>query len=94
MVKISDFTEERYVERFAIEPPIEVGEHTVETLGRLAAIGATGPNADPAVIDKLTDEVEHTSALLYESGGVSALATYLTNVTTRRRKHTFFPSKY
>jgi hypothetical protein len=93
MVRIAEFTDTKYVEQFAISPPVEVGEHIVDSLGRIAAIAVTGTDADPETIDELTQEVDRVGALLYESGGANALARYLTNVTMRRKMHTFFVSR-
>lgn len=94
MVRVSEFTEGQYEERFVIEPPIEVGDQIIDTLGRLAAVGALGPSASPDEIDTLTDEANRTVASLYPHGGVNALSRYLTNVASRRTKHAFFTSNY
>lgn len=94
MARISDFTEEQYVDRFVIEPPIEVGDQIISTLGRLAAIGGSEPSAAPGVVDELAEETDRTAATLYLQGGVNALSRYLTNVASRRTPHTFFTSTY
>lgn len=74
MVRVSEFTEAQYGERFVVEPPVEVGEHVIDSLGKLAAVTANGASARLEVVTNLTKEVERTVALLYETSGVNALS--------------------
>lgn len=94
MVLKEVFTEEQYNERFIIKPPIEVGDHVVDTLGKLAAIAARGYDSDPKAIDELTKETDRTLELLHESNGANGFPQYLTNVASRSMNHVFYTSKF
>lgn len=92
MVRISEYNE--FGEKFVFEPPVEVNDHIVDSLGKLAAIAAKGADSDVQTIDELTIEVNRVAGLLHESGGIEAVNRYLTNVASRKRARAVFTSRY
>ena len=75
MTKIDKF--DGYDRTFKFEPPIEVGEHPINSLGRLAAIASTGPDAHPRMIDITSDHIDHSLDLLHRIGATAELPGYL-----------------
>ncbi len=55
-----------YGETFLIEPPVEAGSRTVDSLGKLAAIAAYGPESSPERLNAVTESVNHTLAVLHD----------------------------
>jgi hypothetical protein len=89
MVKIEEIYEGD--RKFVFEPPVEVGDHTVDSLAKLAAIAAVGYGADMRSIDQLTDETNHVLGLLDPDN----FDQYISNVASRGlKKHFVYVSKY
>lgn len=89
MVKINEFMNGNV--KFVIEPSVEVGDHTVDSLGKLAAIAAVGYSADAQIIENITGETDRTLGQLDPNN----FGQYLTNVASRGiKKHTVYTSKY
>jgi hypothetical protein len=80
--------------KFVFEPPVKIGEHVIDSLGKLAAVAAKGFEADDQTIDGLAQETNHTLDMLYELNGISGFSQYLTNVASRRSQHAVFISKF
>ncbi|TAL14464.1 hypothetical protein EPN95_02620 [Patescibacteria group bacterium] len=97
MVRVSEYADARFEQKLFVTPPVEIGEHVINSFGKLAAIAAMGHGADSTTIDRLSQEADHTLEMLYESGGAKGLPQYLTNVASRDEPplytpdtHTFF----
>lgn len=50
-------TFDAYSERFRFEPPVEVGERIVDSLGKLAAIASLGAGGNDTLIDMYSEDV-------------------------------------
>ena len=85
MSQISQF--DAWEKRFHFEPPIEVGEHAISSLGQIAAIACTGPEAAPAQIEYLTDEINGTLAQVHEYTGTTHLSQVLRESIEAYNKH-------
>ena len=59
MTLISEFS--AFGDRFEIEPPIEVGDHFIDSLGKLAMIAAKGYDYDPRIPSKYIGYKKFTS---------------------------------
>jgi hypothetical protein len=92
MTYVSKFTNNG--ETFIFKPPVETGQHVVNSLGKLAAIAAIGHKAEYDQIDRLAQETDHTIDLVYKSGDVNGVLQYVTNVASRTTDHAVFTSKY
>lgn len=88
MTLLSEFS--AYGECFEIEPPVEIGEHFIYSLGQLAMIAARGHDSDPRIIEGMAGAVDNTLHSKYEREGTDGFASLLTRfVAMRDGKHTF-----
>jgi len=82
--------------RFVVEPPVKTGEHVVDSLGKLAALAALGPEAQTEEINQHAEQTDRTLKQLQDSSydGIGGFPEFLTNRASRRKKHTFFLPRY
>jgi len=67
-----------YGERFEIEPPVEIGEHFIYSLGQLAMIAANGHDSDPRILEGMAGAIDNTLYSRYEREGIDGFASLLT----------------
>lgn len=83
-----------YGERFTVEPPIEVGDHFIDSLGMLAMVAARGYDSDPRILEGMSGAINNSLDRLYEESGTDKLARFVTEfIAMRDRIHTFKSSK-
>lgn len=70
-------TFDAYGKRFKFEPPIEVGDHTVDSLSKLVAIAVRGHDAEIRRIDNIAKLVNQSLEIIYEHDGADELPIYL-----------------
>lgn len=73
--KVASFSD--YGLEFRFEPPVPVGGHVVESLGKLAALAARGPQSHPIYIDTMTNYTDRMLDILYAAGKTRVMAEYL-----------------
>jgi hypothetical protein len=76
-------TFDAYGERFRFEPPVEVGSHTIDSLGKLAAVAWCGPEANTDKIDALTDIADQTLMLTHGFSGTHEFADFLSETASK-----------
>lgn len=77
-------TYDSYGKRFRFEPPVDIGQHTIDSLGKLVAIAATGPNAHPVLIDGLAVNVNTGLDALHQVDGTKKFTNFLSNAASIR----------
>lgn len=85
---------EAFGEKFEIEPPIEVGDYFVDSLGKLAVIAANGHDSDPRIIEAMAGSFNNSVDRIYKHRGAERMAWFVTEyIAMRDRVHTFTRSK-
>ncbi len=79
-------THEAYGRRFQFEPPVNVGNHKVDSLGKVAALAAVGADANPLMIDTFAQTVDSTLQHVYELTGSEALPQIVMDAVSAFRK--------
>lgn len=75
-------TYDSYGERFRFEPPVEIGSHIVDSLGRLAAIAACGCDANIVVINEIAESANQTLRFMHTYTGTDGFAEFLSNTAS------------
>jgi hypothetical protein len=88
MTLVNEFN--AFGDRFEIEPPIEVGDQFIDSLGKLAMIAAKGYDYDPRILEGMAGAINNTLDKAYDRNGTDSFAWILTEfVATRDRIHNF-----
>ena len=88
MVLVSEFN--AFGDRFEIEPPVEVGDHFIDSLGKLAIIAARGHDYDQRILEAMSGAINNTLDRAYDRNGTDSFAFILTEfVAMRDRIHNF-----
>ena len=79
-----------YGERFSIEPPIEIGNQFIDSLGKLAMVASRGYDSDPRILNGMAGAINNSLDRLYDETGTDKLAWFVTEfIAMRDRIHTF-----